>query len=350
LAMQNLTFDHIDILFKRLKENEVIAKKFFEVEVSILSILDFKDFFERLLVEIKEKFMLPYVWISLIAPSKVSSLVQSLGPSNDLYRYLTTIERDEFLNITEGSIKPILINKHLDALYGLLPKGESYVFQSLAIVPITLDGQIVGSLNHASPSKERFQPGIDTSLLEQLGVVISICLSNVTAHEELRGLAYKDPLTGLLNRRAMERVMKREFSRARRYAFPLSIVFIDIDDFKAVNDRWGHERGDDLLRFIASNLMGMRRASDVIARFAGDEFIIILPGTTAQETLALMKRLKDYFLEHPMTIGKESIHVSLSFGISSAGDEGIKDTASLIKRADEMLYKAKAQKKPISQR
>jgi len=186
---------------------------------------------------------------------------------------------------------------------------------------------------------------MDTRLLERLAVKVSICLSNVTAHEKLKWFAWRDPLTGLLNRRVMEKVLQREYKRAVRYKTNLTVAFLDLDDFKAVNDRYGHDRGDDLLRYVAGVLEELTRDSDVVSRYAGDEFVIILPGISTKESLLLIQRLQDYFHKNPMDVEEEHIPVSVSFGLSSMGDAGVKNPQSLLKKADEMLYSAKEQKK-----
>ena len=223
-------------LLETLKTNEEIAQKFFEIEVSILSILNFKDLFERLLTEIREKFGVPYVWISMIDKSEVSDLMQTLESSKILKERLNVIDREAFLSLIEGETKPVLISGDLKPYYKLLPQGQMYFIRSLAIAPITLDGEIIGSLNQADLSRLRYRPGMDTRLLERLAVKVSICLSNVTAHEKLRWLAGSDPLTGLLNRRVMETVLRREYKRAARYKSSLTLAFLDLDDFKGVND------------------------------------------------------------------------------------------------------------------
>ena len=338
----------MDDLLETLRVNEEIAQRFFEIEISILSILNFKDLFEKLLTEIREKFGVPYVWISMIDKSEVSDLLQSLESSKILKERLNVVDKNTFLDLVENETKPILVSGDLKPYYQLLPQGQMYFIRSLAIAPITLDGEIIGSLNQADLSRLRYRPGMDTRLLERLAVKVSICLSNVTAHEKLKWFAWRDPLTGLVNRRVMEKVLQREYKRAVRYKSHLTLAFLDLDDFKVVNDKYGHDRGDELLRYVADVLEELTRDSDVVSRYAGDEFVIILPGTSTNESFLLIQRLQDYFRKNPMDVDGEQIPVSISFGLSSMGDVGVSNPNSLLKKADEMLYNAKKQKQQQS--
>lgn len=335
----------IDLIMDRLRENEEISRKFHEVEMRILSILDFTDLFEVLLTEIMDKFAIPFVWLSVIQRSEAMEMISALSSSRVLKERLNVVDRTAFFHLLDGSAGPTLVNDDMRPWFRLMPKSQKYVVRSLAVVPLTIDGDIIGSLNMADTSPTRFMPGMDTSLLGQLAVKVSICLSNVVAHEKLRFMAFHDPLTGLLNRRVMETILKRECARARRYETPLSVVFLDMDRFKSVNDTYGHDLGDEALKHVADRLTELVRESDVVARFAGDEFVILLPQTTAKQADAQMRRICAHFARTPLCRGAVTVPVSLSFGIASTQETDMEDPAALLKKADEMLYRAKAARK-----
>jgi diguanylate cyclase (GGDEF)-like protein len=335
------TMDNIETIIERLKENEEIDKKFYQVETKILKVLNFKDFFEVLLTEIKDIFNVPYVWISLIKTSEVISLLRQMESSKILKKNINIIDRAPFQKLVDDNKTPLLVNKDLKPFYELIPIKRKHLIGSIAIAPISIDGEIIGSLNQADSSPIRFQPGMDTALLEHLAVKISLCLSNVTAHEKLKIMAYHDPLTGLLNRRVMHSAIKREFKRSKRYGSPLSVAFFDIDNLKRINDTHGHDSGDAMIKHVADILSYESRESDIITRFAGDEFVAIFPETNENDAKNLINRIKLYCLEHPLNTEKLSIPVSISFGVSSTANKEIKSPDLLLKHADEALYKAK---------
>ena len=334
--------NNIKAIVERLKENEETAKKFHRVETKILSILNYTDFFEVLLTKIKETFNIPFVWCTFQETVEISYLLRHMRSSIILKENIKIIARHSFMKLIGSNTKPILINDNLKNYYSLFPKNiKQHHVRSMVIAPVSLDGKIIGSLNHADSSPHRFQPGIDTNLLEQLAVKISIGLSNVTAHEKLKLLVYHDPLTKLLSKRVMEKALKREFIRALRYKKILSLIFLDIDNFKKTNDNFGHDNGDKLLKYVADNLLYYSRESDIAARFTDDKFVFILPETTAYNAKKLVNRLRIYFIEHPFRIQKKTIPTSISFGIASTEDDDIKEPARLLKKAEENLYRIK---------
>ncbi|MFW6147436.1 MAG: diguanylate cyclase [Thermodesulfobacteriota bacterium] len=334
----------IDELLEHITLNEEIAKKFFEIEARILSVGNFKDLFENLLLLIEEKFSIPHVWITMVRENEVANLIEVLESSDILKQRLSVVKRKTLLELVKQKSSPVLINDNLKPFYKLLPKNQKYFAKSLAVVPVAFDGEMIGSLNLGDVSESRFQPDMDTFFLSQLAVKISICLSNVTAREKLSYLATRDPLTGLLNRREMETTLDREFSRSIRYGTPLAVLFIDCDDFKAVNDTYGHDCGDALLQYLAEHIKDMIRKDDLAFRYAGDEFVVILPNQSSKKALKVSERIHRFFETNALTFQKSRVPVSISCGISSTRDPGIKKPEELLEKADKRLYEAKKEK------
>jgi len=167
--------DHVEILEK----NEEIAQKFRKIEDDLASFLNVKDLFEKLIIRIQEEFGIPFVWISLINERDLTSLLQVLKSSQILKDRINIIDRTVFLNLIANSTKPMLANNHLKPFYKLLPRNKKYFIKSLAVAPITLNNEIIGSINHGDSSDLRYQPGMDTSLLEKLVSNISARLSDI---------------------------------------------------------------------------------------------------------------------------------------------------------------------------
>ena len=333
-------------LFDRVRQNEIIAKKFHDIEINILTILNFQDFIEKLLSEISSKFLLPYTWVSIIEESSISKYFHDIKDSQLLGSKTAFLSITEFTNITHNSLRPLLSNEHLNRFEKLIPKTGNYNIGSIAIAPITMDGQVVGSFNQADQDVVRFAPGIDTSLLEQLAIKVSLCLSNVTAHEKLKFLAFHDPLTKLINRRVMEKVLEREFQRSKRYNIDLSVLFLDLDNFKSINDTYGHDIGDITLCHVADCLNMLRRDSDIVARFAGDEFVAILPSTNKEQAKSYINRVDNMLSKKSIPTGSDKFFVKISHGLAFVFEEGMHSAEIFLKVADKRLLLAKNNKKP----
>jgi diguanylate cyclase (GGDEF)-like protein len=328
-------------LIEQLRINEKLAAKFQALEHKIITILNFKDLFKVLLTEIHTQFGVPFVWLSLMNHSEVSDLIATIEGSSSLKNRLNLPPRKKFLGLITSDRDPLLVNHHLRPYFSLLPPERKFLMGSLAILPLRLDGELIGSLNLADADKSRFDPALDVGFLSQLALKVSLCLSNVTAHEKLRMLAYRDPLTGLLNRRAMKGILEREFNRAKRYETPLTVVFIDMDGFKKVNDTHGHDLGDELLRHVGLQLEAMCRTTDVAVRFGGDEFILILPQTPRKNGELLMQRMVSHLQSTPYRHQEQWISSRFSYGLAAIDDQGMTDSRALLKAADMALYRAK---------
>lgn len=330
-------------IYSIMMRNERICRKFFEIETEILTILDFHALFERLVTLIQEKFSVPYVWISLLEGTELSKLVHAVQGDSSFHGHLVLVSEESGRALLAGRNDPILCNKNISTFYPLFQEGVSRSLGSIAVAPLMLDGELVGSINQADTNPDRFRDDMDSTLLAQMATKVSLCLSNVTAHERLARLAHHDPLTGLLNRRAMEARLREEFHRAHRYKQPLSVVFVDMDDFKKVNDSLGHDAGDAVLAFFAQRFESMTRRIDACARFAGDEFVAILPCTEMQQAEAFMERVVKFFRFTPVP-GIDRF-VRFSYGLASTEDSSLTSPDILLKRADEELLERKATNK-----
>ncbi|MCP4118117.1 MAG: sensor domain-containing diguanylate cyclase [Desulfobacteraceae bacterium] len=333
-------------ILQRLEENERVAQKFHELESSILNILNFQDFFENLLTKISQSFHVPHVWISVIGESPIASQILGMEDSNLLKSKTAFVSRRNFHALIGQTRRPLLANTGLTRFSPLLPLRSDCRLGSVAVAPISLDGVIIGSLNQGDEDPERFMPGIDTDLLERLALKISLCLSNVAAHERLKHLAFHDPLTGLLNRRVMEKMLEQEYERSKRYQSPLSVIFLDLDDFKGINDTFGHDQGDRALIHISRALTAEKRANDMVARFAGDEFVVILPSTIRTEAGNYIQRVQELLAKQAVNAERGSFHIRFSAGIASVPDPDISSSTALLKLADQQLYQVKQKKGP----
>jgi diguanylate cyclase (GGDEF)-like protein len=163
-----------------------------------------------------------------------------------------------------------------------------------------------------------------------------------TANAKLREIAYKDPLTGLFNRRYFEELLKAELNRSRRYKHPLSIIIYDLDHFKRVNDSHGHIAGDQVLKTISAEVSRVIRSTDLVARYGGEEFIILLPETCLKGALILAERVRLRIAALKIAVGKDYLRLTVSAGVASKGPGSQPCPGSaLIDAADKALYQSK---------
>jgi two-component system cell cycle response regulator len=155
-------------------------------------------------------------------------------------------------------------------------------------------------------------------------------------------MAVTDALTGLHNRRYLDNHLQTLFERAVARRRPLSVMIVDLDRFKSINDRFGHDGGDDVLREFARRLRQNMRGIDLICRFGGEEFVVVMPDTDGPVAEKVAERIRAEIARTPFVIGKEgqSVTVTISVGVSSARGQA-DDVRSLLKRADMALYEAK---------
>jgi len=169
---------------------------------------------------------------------------------------------------------------------------------------------------------------------------LSIALEKNLSIQQLENAAAIDPLTNCYNRRALDSFIKSDVAYAQRSGTELSAIMLDVDNFKEVNDVYGHEAGDAVLKSICELLPGLIRKSDYFARYGGEEFVLILPDTTLYNAVQLADKIRKRIDGHEIRIGDGTLSVSASFGVASL--ESKRDAGNLLREADERLYKAKA--------
>lgn len=177
---------------------------------------------------------------------------------------------------------------------------------------------------------------LEISLLSLYANHAAVAMENAQLYQDLRRLAVTDGLTGLFNRRHFWQALERELARAQRYSRPLSTILLDVDGFKRYNDAHGHLAGDDLLRDLGKLLGRLTRQTDVVARYAGDEFVLILSETDRARAMEVAEKIRNAVAEHRFAHGS----ITVSLGVAAYPEDAPGDK-SLVEMADAFLYAAK---------
>lgn len=226
------------------------------------------------------------------------------------------------------------------------PSERHYKTNSFISYPITIGGRKVGVLNVTDKSGGGTYDEVDLSLLEIIGPQVALALERAEWQEratEFQLMSITDSLTALPNRRYLEERLVEELNRSKRYEYPMSFLMIDIDDFKAYNDKNGHQAGDLALQITAHCLKGALRAVDVASRYGGEEFCILLPQTSMSEASVIADRIRHRVSTTHFPHGKSQPlgRVTISVGVSTF-QKNVDTPENIIAAADRALYQAKS--------
>jgi diguanylate cyclase (GGDEF)-like protein len=229
------------------------------------------------------------------------------------------------------------------------PPERSYKTESFISYPIAIGGRKVGVLNVTDKSSGQPFNEIDLTLLDMIGPQMAVALERAEWQEratEFQLMSITDSLTGLPNRRYLEERLAEELNRSKRYDYPMSFLMIDIDDFKAYNDKNGHQAGDLALQITAHCLKAALRSADVASRYGGEEFCILLPQTGLAEAGATADRIRHRVNTTHYPHGKTQPlgRVTISVGVSTFSPI-INTSENIIAAADRALYQAKSRGK-----
>jgi diguanylate cyclase (GGDEF)-like protein len=274
---------------------------------------------------------------------------------DDMNREMVIFSKDRVhikaASMIEGQIKTFyedMVNRKLESLYNvrvIFPaitaedtESEPESLYSF-FIPLHVDNSIKGVLGISGENESVSDHTKD--ILRLISSRINKILSNATLHRDTKMLALTDGLTGLLNHRAFQGRLMREFERFRRYGSFLSLLMADFDDLKTYNDSYGHPVGDEVLRRIGCILRDTTRESDILARYGGDEFVILLPHANSKNARDMAERIKLKMKNEVISIHGKELKGTLSMGVATLPDGVSRTPQDFLESADKALYEAK---------
>ena len=217
----------------------------------------------------------------------------------------------------------------------------SFATRSVVGVPVRSRDKVLGVIELINVHPEEEFDEADLTILEAVADFVAIALENARFVERINQLIITDDLTGLFNVRHFHSLLDYEIERASRFRTALSVVFIDLDHFKQVNDTWGHLTGSRVLSETGRLILERTRRVNLAARYGGDEFIILLPATEKAGALAMAENLRRQISEHPFPAGNgHQVHLTASFGVATFPEDA-NNKQDLISLADQAMYRVK---------
>lgn len=253
------------------------------------------------------------------------------------------------------SIHSMMISGKLDNIYelhGINKRKENPVFvqkafedlnrhENMTVRLITFNNDIKGTVTILTDGQEQFEKLKDhTTSIRMIYKVVSSALNNLEMYEKVEELSNVDGLTGLYNRRYFQETIERMVMEASRTGVPLSMIMLDIDHFKAVNDTYGHKAGDDVIRFLARTVKNNVRKVDVAARYGGEEFVVLLHNTNIEGAARLAEKIRILVKDSTINADGSQINITSSFGVSSFPSLSL-SSGDLVKNSDQALYFSK---------
>ncbi len=315
-----------------------------DATTALLSTLDLEELLGRILDAAQQAIpMAERGILYLVAPRTGRLEVRATSGFNDPRIRRTGLMHNSHANRAMRERRPLLIRDT-----ALLPNengdGEHEEFgveviRSAIFAPLLLSDELLGTLSLSSSYPRAFNQS-DLQLLVSFAATTTAALHNAMLHSELQRIAITDPLTGLYNRRGLLELGRHEVERFQRFGQPISAIMLDIDHFKDVNDTYGHLAGDQVLCELAERCRLLIRLVDIIGRYGGEEYAIVLPETDLFQASAIAERLRIAVEEKTFYTDQGKIPVTISLGVSRAG-HGLTSLTELIEQADAALYRAK---------
>ena len=217
--------------------------------------------------------------------------------------------------------------------------AENYRTRNCAVVPLICQDRVVGVLNLADKMDSNHFDSGDIALIELFSQLVGASIGNIKLFEKIQRQATTDGLTGLVNHKTFYEILEKELWRSRRYGGRISLIMVDIDNLKSINDAYGHRAGDKAIRKISKIIKECIRQIDTAARYGGDEFAVILLNTSLDDAIIVAQRMVDAVASSQITWQKEQIALSISVGLGQYDPDTTPE--DITSRSDQALYMAK---------
>ncbi|WP_299973484.1 sensor domain-containing diguanylate cyclase [uncultured Pseudoteredinibacter sp.] len=337
----------VKLLLRRIEQNHSIQQHFHTFEFKLLACQCLRDLLNLLLIEAQRHFNLSAVSLVIIdSDYSIRELMDQL----DLTDYGSCLQMRngvDFLATLYPQQHEVTLGDMDVLTAGRIFPGAGRVVSS-ACMPLVRQDKLVGSLHFASDSTERFQPDMATDFLSHLASIVSLCLENCIGREHLSRQGKVDMLTQVNNRRSFEAELERELERAQRNQEPLSCMFVDVDHFKQINDQFGHQAGDLVLKHLAYEVSLQLRKTDFLARYGGEEFVVLAPRCPQTNAERLAERIRAAIEKMAIDVcGSKKVRPTVSVGLATwcPKQQGRCDLQlvghGLLAAADEVMYQAK---------
>lgn len=338
--------EQLALLIEQARRNEDIMRRHQEFDLTFIGASGFRELIESIFAALSARSKLDVVTLAMLdSRYEIRRILQDLNIDLSEFPNLLFLQDADELGALKNLARPELGPFDADRNGVLFPRQVAQP-ASVALVPLCRQQALIGLLGLGSLDPGRFTSNMATDFLEQMASIVAICLENVINIERLKHLGLMDPLTGVNNRRYVEQRLVEEIGRARRHAGDFCCLFIDIDHFKQINDRFGHQGGDEVLREVAGRVKAELRLSDTLGRFGGEEFVVLLPETQLSGACNVAERIRASIGNTPFILGRESHQVSTSIGVAAlditVADQAIDRLGQhLLAQADRALYRAK---------
>ena len=336
-------------LLEQARRNHQIMQRHQSFDLKFISASSFRELIESIFESLKESSGLDVITLSLIDEDyEIRRILVDLNMNLAEFPNLLFLHTPEELGELHEQLQKPMLGHYAEEHHGAMFPEPIDIPASVAIVPLIRNNILIGSLNFGSFDESRFVQNMATDFIEHMSCIVAICIENVINNERLKHIGLSDPLTGVNNRRYVERRLREEIGRTQRQNYPLSCLYIDIDHFKKINDKYGHQGGDEVLRDVAARIKAELRLSDALGRFGGEEFLVLLIDASADDALSVAERIRASMSELAFTLSTDQkLTVTVSVGVATLlgveRDEEIEMAAQqFIARADRALYQAKA--------